>query len=90
MVHPMKRVSQPRAEHHGDDDRLTVLLAAFEDVRRDDVVPIVALTDARVSSAARGWFGEPPRMWISRAAIDAGADEMRGHLGHEYSHLLDP
>jgi len=46
-------MTQARGEHPGDSERLRVVLAAFDEMLRDDVFPVVALAEGRVSSAGR-------------------------------------
>lgn len=62
----------------------------FKEIRRGDVTPELKLVDGSVSSAARGRFGRASRIYVSREAVDASLDTLRGDLAHEYAHLLDP
>ena len=45
------------------------------------------LSGKRCSQVARGRRGRPPRLWVSREAVDASG--IAFELAHEYAHVVD-
>ena len=84
------RVRRSATARLGDEERLHAVKRAFAEIRRDDVAVELELADGAVSSASRGRPGRPPRLSISRKAVDAGLAALLGDVAHEYAHLLDP
>lgn len=76
--------------HEIDQERLFVVQRVYREIYRGGVTPELHLVDGPVSSAARGRFGRASRIYVSRDAVDASLDALRGDLAHEYAHLLDP
>ena len=52
--------------------------------------PLVRLTDSPGSWAMPGLLGTRPRMWVSRATIDAGPLALSGEVAHELAHFVEP
>lgn len=84
------RVRRSATARPGDKERVQAVKRAYAEICRDDVVVELELADGAVSSASRGRPGRPPRLSISRQAVDAGPAALLGDVAHEYAHLLDP
>ena len=77
------------APERGDEARLRAVAEILDELRGDGPAPVVMLSGERSSRAARARRGRPPRLWVSREAIDVGGSALRGEVAHEYAHVVD-
>lgn len=85
-----RRARRAAVMRQGDSERLEKVHAVLGELWVDEPPPRVILSDAG-ASRVRFWArGQPAHLVVCRQAIDAGPDELRGELAHEYAHVIDP
>lgn len=77
------------APERADRARRRAVAEIIDELCEDGPAPVVMLSGERSSQAARARRGRPPRLWVSREAVDAGGIALRGEIAHEYAHIVD-
>ncbi len=66
------------------------VLSVLDEIGPSVPRPLVRLTDSPGSWAMPGRLRARPRLWISRATVDAGPLALSGEVAHELAHLVEP